>query len=96
MAAHTARPASTAHGARPRKTPALVAIPFPPLKPTQTLNMWPTIAAAPNASVQPRPAPARAGNSHTGRKPFPMSSSDDRHGPLRAQNPEGVRRSEIT
>jgi hypothetical protein len=43
----TTNPISTAHGARARKTPALVATPFPPLNPTNTENTWPRMAAAP-------------------------------------------------
>ena len=44
---HTPRHAASAAGARPRRTPPLVAIPFPPFSPTQNENTCPRIAAPP-------------------------------------------------
>ena len=41
----------SASGASPSMTPAAVATPFPPLKPTNTEKTWPTTAASPQTSA---------------------------------------------
>ncbi|OPZ77753.1 MAG: hypothetical protein BWY79_01045 [Actinobacteria bacterium ADurb.Bin444] len=59
-------------GMRPMMTPAVVAIPFPPLPRRKTDQLWPTMAARPTPTLARGP---KASQRHTrmGSNPFSMS-----------------------
>jgi len=55
-------------------TPAAVATPFPPLKPTKIENTWPTTAVSPQTSANTSESDTRGANTSTGMSPLAASS----------------------